>query len=87
MSIASHLLSIQLFCSPFLQESVVAEKKEKECYILVLYIRVYQRKKKKKFMRWPGVEPGSTAWKATMLTVTPPTLVVSGSANSYIYNY
>ena len=21
----------------------------------------------------PGVEPGSTAWKATMLTVTPPT--------------
>ena len=24
-------------------------------------------------MRWPGVEPGSTAWKATMLTVTPPT--------------
>ena len=25
-------------------------------------------------MRQPGVEPGSTAWKATMLTVTPPTL-------------
>ena len=25
-------------------------------------------------VRWPGVEPGSTAWKATMLTVTPPTL-------------
>ncbi len=25
-------------------------------------------------MRWPGVEPGSIAWKATMLTVTPPTL-------------
>ena len=24
-------------------------------------------------MRWPGVEPGSTAWKAAMLTVTPPT--------------
>ena len=22
-------------------------------------------------MRQPGVEPGSTAWKATMLTVTP----------------
>ena len=29
---------------------------------------------KKKVLRWPGVEPGSTAWKATMLTVTPPTL-------------
>ena len=23
-------------------------------------------------MHRPGVEPGSTAWKATMLTVTPP---------------
>ena len=31
-------------------------------------------KEKKKVLRWPGVEPGSTAWKATMLTVTPPTL-------------
>ena len=27
-----------------------------------------------KSVRRPGVEPGSTAWKATMLTVTPPTL-------------
>ena len=25
-------------------------------------------------MHWPGVEPGSTAWKAAMLTVTPPML-------------
>ena len=24
-------------------------------------------------VRRPGIEPGSTAWKATMLTVTPPT--------------
>ena len=29
---------------------------------------------RKKSVRRPGVEPGSTAWKATMLTVTPPTL-------------
>jgi hypothetical protein len=28
-----------------------------------------------KKMHRPGVEPGSTAWKATMLTVTPPTLI------------
>ena len=28
---------------------------------------------KKTKVRRPGVEPGSTAWKATMLTVTPPT--------------
>lgn len=27
----------------------------------------------KSYLRRPGVEPGSTAWKATMLTVTPPT--------------
>ena len=24
-------------------------------------------------MRWPGVEPGSIAWKATILTAIPPT--------------
>ena len=28
-----------------------------------------------KSMRGPGVEPGSAAWKATMLTATPSTLV------------
>ena len=27
-------------------------------------------------MRQPGVEPGSIAWKATMLTATPPTLLI-----------
>ena len=26
-------------------------------------------------MRRPGIEPGSTAWKAAMLTTIPPTLV------------
>ena len=29
----------------------------------------------KNLVRRPGVEPGSIAWKATMLTVTPPTLL------------
>ena len=29
--------------------------------------------KKKKMMRRPGIEPGSTAWKAAMLTTIPPT--------------
>ncbi|KAK2582332.1 hypothetical protein KPH14_004669 [Odynerus spinipes] len=28
--------------------------------------------KKNSHLRWPGIEPGSTAWKATMLTITPP---------------
>ena len=27
----------------------------------------------KQTMRWPGIEPGSTAWKAAMLTTIPPT--------------
>ena len=26
-------------------------------------------------LRRPGIEPGSTAWKAAMLTIIPPTLV------------
>ena len=30
-------------------------------------------KKKEKSLRWPGIEPGSTAWKAAMLTTIPPT--------------
>lgn len=30
-------------------------------------------------MRWPGVEPGSIAWKATMLTATPPTRCLQNS--------
>ena len=31
---------------------------------------------KSKSVRRPGIEPGSIAWKATMLTITPPTLVI-----------
>ena len=38
-------------------------------------------------MRWPGIEPGSTAWKATMLTITPPSqphaVVQLSSTNTY----
>ena len=29
-------------------------------------------------LRWPGIEPGSNAWKASMLTITPPTLAHFG---------
>ena len=32
------------------------------------------RKLTLKVMRWPGIEPGSTAWKAAKLTIIPPTL-------------
>ena len=32
-----------------------------------------RKKRLEKKVRWPGIEPGSTAWKATMLTFTPPT--------------
>ena len=46
-----------------------------------------KKKKKKNEVRRPGVEPGSTAWKATMLTVTPPTLLASEVTNKlYKYN-
>ena len=40
--------------------------------ILNLFREQGQEDKRK--MRRPGIEPGSTAWKATMLTFTPPTL-------------
>ena len=44
--------------------------------------------KKNKNVRQPGIEPGSIAWKATMLTFTPPTLKykVSKSYNNNIHN-
>ena len=32
---------------------------------------------RRKILRQPGVEPGSTAWKAAMLTIIPPTLELS----------
>ncbi|GFX95702.1 hypothetical protein TNCV_4886281 [Trichonephila clavipes] len=32
------------------------------------------RRRQNRSLRRPGVEPGSTAWKAAMLTVIPPTL-------------
>ena len=37
------------------------------------------KEKKKRKMREPGVEPGSTAWKAAMLTVTPLTHFLQGN--------
>ena len=40
-------------------------------------VRVLQKRGEKiipKNVRQPGIEPGSIAWKATMLTFTPPTL-------------
>ena len=35
----------------------------------------FEEEKKKKKLRRPGIEPGSTAWKAAMLTTIPPTPV------------
>ena len=43
-------------------------------------------KQKENEVRWPGVEPGSAAWKATMLTVTPPTLRYDGDRIFLIYS-
>ena len=47
----------------------VLEKPFHSVFSLHMYL------KRKDHVRRPGVEPGSTAWKATMLTVTPPTLL------------
>ena len=35
-----------------------------------------------KNMRRPGIEPGSTAWKAAMLTTIPPTLMTLNDISS-----
>ena len=41
----------------------------------IIFLRIQkQHMSKEKKLRRPGIEPGSTAWKATMLTITPPTL-------------
>ena len=40
---------------------------------------------KKMALRWPGIEPGSTAWKAAMLTTIPPTLDVLQCCNLTLY--
>ena len=34
------------------------------------------KKEKRKKLRQPGIEPGSSAWKAPMLTITPLTLLI-----------
>ena len=36
-------------------------------------------------MRQPGIEPGSTAWKAAMLTIIPLTLLKITCQNNKIY--
>ena len=38
----------------------------------------------KKNLRQPGVEPGSAAWKATMITATPLTLLKESSFFFYV---
>ena len=38
-------------------------------------------------MRWPGIEPGSNAWKASMLTITPPTLEKIKSRKNSDFQY
>ena len=45
-------------------------KLAEDLYLLYLV----QTAKPSKNVRQPGIEPGSIAWKATMLTFTPPTL-------------
>ena len=45
------------------------KKKSEQRLHLIINVKMEGKK-----LRRPGIEPGSTAWKATMLTITPPTL-------------
>ena len=49
--------------------------------------KVKRTRKLNKIMRRPGIEPGSTAWKATMLTFTPPTLHIIFTYDCFINLY
>jgi hypothetical protein len=60
-----------------LDQSVLAEHGEKRysAALLGLFILILQKgRRQKKKMRLPGVEPGSIAWKAIILTVGLQTL-------------
>ena len=52
---------------------MVSMKGMQSFYCLEIIKYVKKRKKPTKSLRWPRIELGSTAWKATMLTITPPT--------------
>ena len=43
-----------------------------------------ETKTKTKKVRQPGIEPGSIAWKATMLTFTPPTLLSKATTQGVV---
>ena len=44
----------------------------------------YEKKKKEKFMHCPGIEPGSKAWKALMITTTLAVLYIKDDLRSFI---
>ena len=51
--------------------------KEKNDFLTEFAVQWLKEKWVQNIMRRPGIEPGSTAWKATMLTFTPPTLMAN----------
>jgi hypothetical protein len=42
-----------------------------------LFISITYKNSSTKILRWPRIELGSTAWKAAMLTIIPPTLLIN----------
>ena len=52
-------------------QALNCKKRRTLCFSLHL---VSVKEGKEEHLRWPGIEPGSTAWKAAMLTTIPPTL-------------
>ena len=73
--ISLHAIMSNGFCQEeFLQENWIENNKDEQTFI-IYFFSISVDWTKKNLVRRPGVEPGSIAWKATMLTVTPPTLL------------
>ena len=52
--------------------------------VKIVFFSCWWRPEVEKILRRPGIEPGSTAWKAAMLTIIPPTLYTNADFESYI---
>ena len=56
------------------QTKTILNTRRRPVAILTVMVDLMPRGKNGEKMRRPGIEPGSTAWKAAMLTIIPPTL-------------
>ena len=47
----------------------------KKITYMIAFLVLFELRKHMTSLHWPGIEPGSTAWEAAMLTTIPPYLV------------